>query len=236
MKLEPIFTSLLETDLYKFNMGNVIFKKFNNYTTRWTFKCRNENVRFTEEMVQEIREQFDHYCSLRFTKSELAWLKENLPWLSEGYLHYLEFWHPVREEVLIQVPGEGFGEGPVCVPYNDCGLAIEAVGTWLNTSMYEIALLAIVNEVYFALSYCYPEDLFDDFKERTRKKISGICGLDYEIGAFSEFGLRRRLSGKSHDWLIENLKNVPGFVGTSNVFLAKKHGVKAIGTMAPLPT
>ena len=31
MKLNPIITSLLETDQYKFNMGNVIFKQFNNY-------------------------------------------------------------------------------------------------------------------------------------------------------------------------------------------------------------
>ena len=100
MKLNPIVTSLLETDAYKFSMGNVIFKQFNNYTTTWTFKCRNEDVKFTDEMVQEIREQFDYYCELKFTNEELDWLKTNSPWLSDGYINYLKFWHPVREEVV----------------------------------------------------------------------------------------------------------------------------------------
>ena len=80
-------------------------------------------------------------------------MKINLPWISEGYINYLKFWHPVRNEIFIQQPGELFGNDIVCKPYNDCGLAIEAKGTWLNTSMYEIAILAIVNEVYFSFKY-----------------------------------------------------------------------------------
>jgi len=135
MKLKPIITRLLENDLYKFNMGNVIFKNFNNYTCSWTFRCRNNNVRFTDEMLQEIREQVDHYCTLRFANDEIQYLKTTCPWLGEGYLNYLKFWHPVREEIFIQngKADDLSGDGIVCVPYNDCGLAIEARGTWLNT-------------------------------------------------------------------------------------------------------
>lgn len=226
MKLKPIITSLLETDQYKFNMGNVIFKCFNDYTTKWTFKCRNSDVKFTDEMIQEICKQFDHYCTLRFTNEELKWLKKNLPWLSEGYINYLKFWHPIREEVSINENG--------IIPYNDCGLAIEANGTWLNTSMYEIVLLAIVNEVYFSFKYDIKE-LEEQFIEKTEAKIKGIKDGIYQIGTFSEFGMRRRLNKISQDWLIsilkENFKD-SGFVGTSNVYLAKKYGVKAVGTMA----
>ena len=225
MKLNPIITSLLETDQYKFNMGNVIFKQFNNYTTTWTFKCRNEDVRFSHEMIQEIKDQFDYYCTLKFTDEELSWLKTNLPWLSEGYINYLRFWHPVREEVSINENG--------IIPYNDCGLAIEAKGTWLNTSMYEIVLLAIVNEVYFSFSYDMKEKE-RIFKENTMNKIKDLINHKYELGKFSEFGLRRRLSKASHDWLINTLSMYAdcGFVGTSNVFLAKKYDIKAVGTMA----
>ena len=225
MKLNPIITSLLETDQYKFNMGNVIFKQFNNYTTTWTFKCRNEDVRFTGEMIQEIKDQFDYYCTLRFTDEELSWLKANLPWLSEGYINYLRFWHPVRKEVSINENG--------IIPYNDCGLAIEAKGTWLNTSMYEIVLLAIVNEVYFSFTYDMKEKE-RIFKENTMNKIKDLINHKYELGKFSEFGLRRRLSKASHDWLINTFSMYAdcGFVGTSNVYLAKKYDVKAVGTMA----
>ena len=225
MKLKPIITSLLETDAYKFSMGNVIFKKFNNYTTTWTFKCRNKDVKFTDDMIQEIRDQFNYFCSLRFTNDELDWLKRNLFWLSEGYINYLKFWYPVREEVSINENG--------IIPYNDCGLAIEAKGTWLNTSMYEIALLAIVNEVYFSFQYNVQE-LEKQFIDKTFDKLKKLSNGEYNLGVFSEFGLRRRLSKNSHDWLINTLCDYKnnGFVGTSNVYLAKKYNVKAVGTQA----
>ena len=57
MKFKPAVTSLLETDLYKFSMGQAIFHQFSDYKTTWTFKCRNKDVHFTSEMVEEIREQ-----------------------------------------------------------------------------------------------------------------------------------------------------------------------------------
>ena len=234
MKLKPIINSLLENDLYKFNMGNVIFKRFNDYKTVWTFKCRNEDVRFTPEMVQEIREQIDHYCNLRFTDEEINYLKTTCPWLSEGYLNYLKFWHPVRSEIFVQTgrADDLFGDEIVLIPYNNCGLAIEARGTWLNTSMYEIAILAIVNEVYFAFRYD-TSNLRDEFTKRMVAKVAGLKNGIYDIGAFSEFGLRRRLDGFTQDMLVDYLKtNAHGFVGTSNVYLARKYGVKPVGTMA----
>ena len=62
MKLNRIITSLLENDMYKFSMGQTIFHKFSDYKTTWTFKCRNKDVFFTPEMVEEIREQIKAYC------------------------------------------------------------------------------------------------------------------------------------------------------------------------------
>ena len=53
--MKRIINSLLENDLYKFSMGQAIYHQFANYKTTWTFKCRNEKVKFTKEMVEEIR-------------------------------------------------------------------------------------------------------------------------------------------------------------------------------------
>ena len=68
MKLPQIITSLLETDMYKFSMGQTIFHQFSSYKTTWTFKCRNKDVFFTPAMVEEIKEQIKAYCELRFTE------------------------------------------------------------------------------------------------------------------------------------------------------------------------
>ena len=70
MKLEPIVVSLLDTDLYKFNMDQVIFHKHTDLCGKYYFKCRNKDVAFTPGIVREIQEQVDHLCSLRYKKEE----------------------------------------------------------------------------------------------------------------------------------------------------------------------
>ena len=221
MKFEPLIVSLLETDLYKFSMGQAIYHQFPGYTTTWTFKCRNENVKFTHEMVEEIRAQIEAYCNLNFTEEELSYLKK-IKWFKRSYLDFLRLWHPRFEEFKITEEG-------------DSGLFIEASGTWLNTSMYEIPTLAIVNEVYFRMQYDYPT-LMQGFEEKLSEKIHWLETGKYELSYFSEFGLRRRLSKAAQEMAVERLSHTKCkgsvFVGTSNVFLAKKYGVTPVGTMA----
>ena len=60
MKLEPIIVSLLDTDLYKFNMDQVIFHKHTDLCGQYYFKCRNKDIVFTSEMEDEINAQIDH--------------------------------------------------------------------------------------------------------------------------------------------------------------------------------
>ena len=48
IKMERIITSLLETDMYKFSMGQAIYHQFSDYKTTWSFKCRNTDVFFTK--------------------------------------------------------------------------------------------------------------------------------------------------------------------------------------------
>ena len=143
MKLKPIINSLLETDAYKINMACGIFHQFSDYKTKWSFKCRNKDVMFTTEMINEISEQIKHYCSLRFTEDELDYIRSNFSWISGDFVDFLRFWHPRFEEITIRNTMQTY----------DNGMTIEASGSWLNTTFYEIAILAIVNEVYFSFKY-----------------------------------------------------------------------------------
>lgn len=219
--MDRIITSLLETDAYKFSMGQAIYHQFSDYKTTWSFKCRNEDVHFTPEMVEEIKRQIQLYCELRFTEDELTYL-HNITWIKGSYTDFLRLWEPRYEDFEITTDA-------------DCGLAIETKGTWLNTSMYEIPTLAIVNEVYFRMAYDY-DDLIKSFKERLDAKVAKLVNGEFELGAFSEFGMRRRLSAEAQDMAVKALKDAKfassNFVGTSNVYLAKKHGITPVGTMA----
>lgn len=224
MRLHQIITSLLETDMYKFSMGQAIYHQFSDYKTTWSFKCRNKDVQFTSEMVEEIRAQIQAYCKLRFTEDELQYL-DNIKWIKGSYVDFLRLWSPRYEDFTITTDG-------------DCGLSIEVAGTWLNTSMYEIPTLAIVNEVYFRMQYDYDE-LLDSFKERLDVKFENLKSGHWYAGTFSEFGLRRRLSAEAQSLVVEKFshlndtKHSPSrFIGTSNVYLAKKFGLTPVGTMA----
>lgn len=224
MKLQRIINSLLETDLYKFSMGQAIYHQFPGYKTTWSFKCRNTGVHFTEEMVEEIKAQIAAYCKLSFTEEELAYL-DKIKWFKGSYIDFLRLWHPRFEDFEITTNAE-------------CGLAIETKGTWLNTSMYEIPTLAIVNEVYFRMQYDYDE-LMASFKERLDKKYENLKSGRWYAGVFSEFGLRRRLSAEAQEMVVDKFSHLNDtlhcastFIGTSNVYLAKKFGVTPVGTMA----
>lgn len=224
--LEQIITSLLETDLYKFSMGQAIYHQFPSYTTTWTFKCRNKDVHFTDEMVEEIKRQLRLYCNLRFNEDELEYLR-SIKWIQNSYVDFLRLWQPRFEDFTITTDAE-------------CGLGIETSGTWLNTSMYEIPTLAIVNEVYFRMQYDY-DDLLESFKERLDKKFEDVRSNRYNLGTFSEFGLRRRLSRQAQELAVEKFSHLhdgkdtqckSNFIGTSNVYLAMKFGITPVGTMA----
>ena len=219
--MEQIIISLLETDMYKMSMGQAIYHQFSDYKTTWSFKCRNEDVHFTQEMVEEIKRQIQLYCSLRFTEEELEYL-HNIKWIKGSYVDFLRLWQPRYEDFEITTNA-------------DCGLAIETRGTWLNTSMYEIPTLAIVNEVYFRMAYDY-DVLMESFRTRLNDKIKKLQDGSYQLGAFSEFGLRRRLSAEAQELAVCELAKAnyshSSFVGTSNVYLAKKYGLTPVGTMA----
>lgn len=222
MRLPQIINSLLETDMYKFSMGQTIFHQFTSYKTTWTFKCRNKDVHFTDEMVEEIKEQVQAFCQLRFTEEELEYL-DNITWIKGTYVDFLRLWQPRYEEFTITT------DAP-------CGLAIDAAGTWLNTSMYEIPVLAIVNEVYFRMAYDY-DVLLKQFKRRLEEKVRLLEEDTYRLSDFSEFGLRRRLSAEAQEMAVKAIAEVElpadsHFIGTSNVYLAKKFNLKPVGTMA----
>ena len=103
MKYEPIVKSLLDTDLYKFSMGQCYHHQFGNMKATWDFRARNVGIEkdhepYTAEDIAEITEQIKAYCNLRFAENELNYLKTRCPWIHNDYINFLRFWHPVFED------------------------------------------------------------------------------------------------------------------------------------------
>lgn len=215
MKLSPIVVSLLDTDLYKFNMNQVMFHKHTNLNGVYLFKCRNKDVTFTGEMCEEINAQIDYLCTLTFTDEELEYLS-SLRFIKKDYVEFLRLWRPIRKYVTCYL--------------TDGELHIEVRGPLFSAMQFEIYLLEIVNEVYFRMKYNYL-DLVDGALEKLYEKMAGFRSGKYTF-KFAEFGARRRLSREWQDYVVSKLITDEHCVGTSNVYLAMKYGVKPIGTYA----
>ena len=217
MKLEPIVLSLLDTDLYKFNMDQVIFHKHTDLNGEYHFKCRNENVRFTQEMLEEINAQIDFLCKLRFTREELDYLR-SIRFIKNDYVEFLRLWHPIREYVTTDLSPDG-------------KLSVVVRGPLFSAMQFEIYLLEIINEVYFRMSFDY-EVLRASAAQRLNQKLEAFQNGIYTF-KFAEFGCRRRLSREWEDVVVRRLvTETDHCVGTSNVYLAKKYNIKPIGTYA----
>lgn len=217
MKFSPIIVSLLDTDLYKFNMNQVMFHKHTNLNGTYMFKCRNKDVVFTEEMLDEINAQIDHLCTLTFTDEELDYL-QSLRFIKSDYVEFLRLWRPLRRYVECHLRGDN---GELCLEVN---------GPLFSVMQFEIYLLEIVNEVYFRMKYNYL-NLVESARERLIGKMNGFRAGEYDF-KFAEFGCRRRLSREWQDYVVGELIRDNHCVGTSNVYLAMKYGCKPIGTYA----
>lgn len=217
MKLEPIVQSLLDTDLYKFNMDQVIFHKHTDLSGEYYFRCRNAGVMFTREMFDEINAQIDHLCTLTFRPEELDYLR-SIRFIKNDYVEFLRLWHPIRDYVETGLSEAG-------------ELFIRVKGPLFSAMQFEIYLLEIVNEVYFRMRYDY-EVLLDSAKARLDQKIADFRSGKYTF-SFAEFGCRRRLSRAWEEVVVRRLaEETDHLVGTSNVWLARKYNLTPIGTYA----
>jgi nicotinate phosphoribosyltransferase len=197
-------------------MNQVIFHKHTNLNGVYHFKCRNEGVVFTKEMLDEINEQIDYLCNLTFKEDELNYLR-SIRFIKNDYVEFLRLWHPIRDYVTTSL--------------DNGNLKIIVSGPLFSAMQFEIYLLEIVNEVYFRFQYNYTE-LLASAKERLAKKIEAFNTGKYTF-KWAEFGCRRRLSKEFEGYALKELKDkTKNMVGTSNVYYAYKYNLTPIGTYA----
>jgi nicotinate phosphoribosyltransferase len=215
-----IIESLLDTDLYKFTMMQVVLHRFPGAQVEYRFKCRNPGVDLAR-CIDEIRDEVAHLCTLRFTEDELAYLR-GLRFIKSDFVDFLGLFQMNRKYVTVEPTPGGDGEIDVVVR-----------GPWLHTILFEIPLLAIINEVWFRSTERSP-----DFLEGRRRLLDKTALIrddpSLEGMRVADYGTRRRFSRRWHDEVIRGLSEQLGenFAGTSNVLFARSYGLTPLGTMA----
>lgn len=222
--LPQIITSLLDNDLYKATMLQVQLVEMPEAMVEWTYKNRNPDTKFTQEMIDEINYQIDLYCKLRFNEAELAWLK-SLRYMKQHTINYLRLYQPIREDITCELNTETMQP------------EIHFRGPDIQETWHEVPVMSIVAEVYFQMNYTEEEkkNAIEEAKKRYFAKRDRLIAGDYSI-TFSEFGTRRRFSKEFQDWMLKDLSTwqfkSSTFVGTSNMYFAMKYKLNCTGTMA----
>jgi nicotinate phosphoribosyltransferase len=233
-----IITSLLDTDLYKFTMMQAVLHQFPGAQVQYKFKCRNaaldpgsgQATRQIAPYVNEIRAEIRLLCSLQFQDAELAYL-QSMRFIKSDFVDFLGLFK--LNEKYITVTGLGSGE-----------IDITIRGPWLHTILFEIPVLAIVNEVYFRNTQTLPDLMAG--RQRLDLKISQLRAEGLSDLKIADYGTRRRYSVAWHEEVLRVLvarlgtAHSPGqgagmagqLAGTSNVLFAMKLGLTPLGTMA----
>ena len=213
-----IITSLIDTDLYKFTMMQVVLHQFPAAQVEYRFKCRNPGVQLAP-CIAEIRDEIAALCALRFTEEELAYLG-SLRFIKSDFVDFLGLMQLNPKFLTLTAQPDG-------------GLEVVIRGPWLHTILFEIPLLAIINEVYFRNAQ--PDPDHDEGRRRLAAKIALVTKhprlAEMRI---ADYGTRRRFSRVWHDEVVGTLKRDLGanFAGTSNVLYAMRHQLIPLGTMA----
>ncbi len=226
---EPIITSLLDNDLYKFTMLQAMLHQFPQTHGVYRFRCRNneETLYPLADIKEALEQQLDSLCELRFLEDELEYLR-GLRFMRSDFVDYLELFKLKRRFITVSTDEKG-------------RLFIDIEGPMIQAMFFEVFVLAIVNELYFsALSNA-------SVIEEGQRRLDGKVELLHQYAVKQEkydnntppfivadFGTRRRFSKVWQAHVVETLhKAEPKIVsGTSNVYLAKKLGMTPIGTMA----
>ena len=212
-------------DYYKLTMGMNEYLKHPEAEVTFTLKNRSPNLLSEFATPEELQNNLNNLAE-GWQPSEIAYLAglQNQDGKETFSQEYLDF--------LISNPLP-----PVKIGYDKRGdLAIEATGKWPLVTFWETVIMSEINEIYFRNKLAREgyslEEVYAEGDRRLDEKIKLLKSRP-DI-KFSDFGTRRRFSFNWHRHVIERVANeLPNnFIGTSNIYLAHKLGLKPIGTFA----
>ncbi len=212
-----IIDSLLDTDLYKFTMMQVVLHHFPGAQVEYRFKCRNPGIDLAAH-ADAIRAEIRALCELRFSDDELDYLR-GLRFIKSDFVDFLGLFRLNEKWVSVAEQADG-------------SLEIAVKGPWLHTILFEIPVLAIVNELYFR--HHHPDPDLAEGRKRLGEKFALSNAPGREELRIADYGTRRRFSRAWHEEVLLSAKRQlgPRFAGTSNVLFAMRHGMTPMGTMA----
>ncbi|WP_374473016.1 nicotinate phosphoribosyltransferase [Phenylobacterium sp.] len=222
---EPLVPSLLDTDLYKLLMLQLIWRNHRDVPVTFSLVNRTRRVRLADEIAEpELRAALDAVRALRVTAEERAWMETAPVYgrtdrFAPEFLDWLE---------TLRLP-------PYELALADGQLELTFTGPWAEVTLWEIPALTVISglRARHAVAAMRPAEVevlyacaLGRLEEKARR-LQALPGL-----ALTDFGTRRRHSLAWQRVAVQTLKDRlgPAFRGTSNVLLARELDLPAVGT------
>ncbi|MGC8508474.1 MAG: nicotinate phosphoribosyltransferase [Thiomonas sp.] len=218
-----IITSLLDTDLYKFTMMQVVLHHFPGAQVEYRFKCRTPGVDLVSRL-DEIDAELDALCTLHFQPDELEYLR-SLRFIKSDFVDFLALFRLNRQRISATPAAD-----PAARDRGEIDILIR--GPWLHTILFEVPVLAIVGEVHARHAHADADQRAG--LQRVDDKIALLRTAELQDCRIADYGTRRRYSRRWQAQVLARLQAGlgPQLAGTSNVLLAKEMGLTPLGTMA----
>jgi len=219
-----IVKSLLDLDYYKLTMAQVAWRNFPDVPVTYGFTNRTRKVRLAEEVSEAfLRRELDAARGLSFTNEELSYLS-GLGIFRADFLDFLR---------TVKLP-------PYDLGVENGQFRIKVAGYWPQAIFWETIILSIVNELYYegrtaacphgsySLAHLARREGWGRLEEKIRRLER------HPDIRFLEFGTRRRFSREWQEAVVTRLAaRLPKqLIGTSNVDLARRLGLRPVGTFA----
>lgn len=221
-----IIKSALDTDLYKLSQQQAALHNYPDIHVRYRFACRSKGIDL-RPFRNEIQDEINALEGITFNDADLTYLSA-LPWIKPSYIDSLRSYQ--------------FNPRFITLSERDNQLALDIDGNWYETILFEVPLLAIIEEVYTRNMFPFNIEREKIASERLAEKTEWLIGAmsrfkcpkacsPYQL---TEMGTRRRYSRVWQETVVRRLaEQLPdNLIGTSNVYLAREYGLKPVGTMA----
>ena len=220
--MRQIITHFTDDDLYKMSMCCAVIDNFPRAQVKYEFVDRNHTV-FPEGFADELNRQVEALEGVVITDEEVDFMRRKCYYIPEWFYRYLRGFRFSHHWVKAWQDDEGY-------------LHIEFEGNWSDTILLEVKVLAIISELYYIMTGQTDKLDYDVYYKKSYAKAERLL----EAGCvYSDFGTRRRASFEAEDTVVRAMKDCQNsrqwegrFVGTSNVYLAMKHDLLPVGTMA----
>jgi nicotinate phosphoribosyltransferase len=194
-------------------MQNAVLRLYPDIYVKYRFTDRRPKFNWTKAALKVLKRKIKAAEKAKLTLVERTWCETNMPWINRGYWDYLANYRFNSKEVKVWL--------------HKGKLQVEIAGLWCRTILWEVPLLAMICETYY-------EEIDTNWSDDGQNELMLEKSMRLnEAGViWGDFGTRRRRNFAAQERVVRICQHNPNFTGTSNVYLAMKYGVKALGTMA----